>query len=416
MKQQGSNFVTWGGLVFLVILVLLAAYFGVAALESFLVVVLILCLAAFAWGRFALRKMEIEIEETDCCGFPGQLLEVEGRLCNRKFLPLIWLDLSFPLGAKTCIEPPEEFINNNSDPAKKDLRDLCAAFVWVTPYQKVCWKQKALAVHRGICRVDTVELCSGDGFGLSSQTETMNLSIPVRFVVYPKIIPVDVSLILNNMSEMESAKNGFYTDRTLLENTRDYREGDSYKNINWRLLARRDDVQVNVYEKLTMHRVCFIPDLFSFTHLEELEEGQEKRKVRVLETECMEDMFSLMASLIVKLHEHGVRCSLVIPAGADKPEKIVVPETAETQVMELLGALAEIEYKCEAIDMPVDAINRERHKLGQIYMFSKNLQRSMLAQNHCTMQELGIISILQDVSARMDGEKNILTETDFKTI
>lgn len=416
MKQQGSNFVSWGGIIFLAILVLLAAYFDVASLEIFLVVVFILCLAAFAWGRFALRKVEVEIEEEECCGFPGQVLEVDAQLHNRKVLPLIWLDLGFTIGTKTCIVPPAEATGKHSEPKQEKQRELRAAFIWVMPHQKVSWKQSALAVHRGICRMDTVNLCSGDGFGLSSQTGTMTLPAPVRFVVYPKIIPVDVALILNNMSEMENAKNGFYTDRTLLENTRDYREGDSFKNINWRLLARRDDVQVNVYEKLTMHRVCFIPDMFSFTHLEDIEEGQEKRRVRVLETECMEDMFSLMASVIVKLHEHGVICSLVVPACGDKPEKVVIPESAETQVMELLGALAEIEYECENMSMPADTLTFERHKLGQIYLFSKNLQRSMLTSGHCAIQELGIISVLQDASGLMSGEKNILSEMDFKTI
>ena len=126
-------------------------------------------------------------------------------------------------------------------------------------------------------------------------------------MVYPKIVPVDVSLILNNMSEMESARNGFYTDRTLLDTTRDYREGDSFKNINWRLLARRDELQVNVYEKLTMRRVCFMPDMFSFTHIEEVEEeGERRHEERVVEREELEEMFSLMASLIVKLHERDV--------------------------------------------------------------------------------------------------------------
>ncbi len=418
MKQPGSNFVSWIGLGLLAVLILVAAYFDMSALEGFLVVVLLLCLIAFVWGRFSLRKIEVETESEDCCGFPGQMLEMPSRLRNRKMLPLIWLDLAFPIGSKTCISPDAESeTEEEQENAKKHGRELRSTFLWVMPHQSISWKQRAVAVHRGVCRVESVRLYSGDGFGLSTQTGKAELPCPLRFVVYPKIVPVDASPILNNMSEMESARNGFYTDRTLLETTRDYREGDSFKNINWRLLARRDEIQVNVYEKLTMRRVCFMPDLYSFTHIEEIEDEGTKREERVVESENMEEMFSLMASLIVRLHERGVLCSLVIPAEGEGAEKLIIPENAETQVMELLGALAEVEYSAGETRIPADAIAIERHKLGQIYVFSKSVGRSMLASNLRAAEELGAISIVQDApKGGAEGDRSLYTETDFRTV
>ncbi len=417
MKQPGSNFVSWLGLAFLAALILVAAYFDMAKLEGFLILVLILCLIAFLWGRLSLRKIDVESAEEDCCGFPGQVLEAESQLRNRKMLPLIWIDLCLPMGKKTCIEvcPEDEPAAEDSGEKRAD-RSLRSTFLWVMPHQSLRWKQRAMAVHRGVCRIEEVKLHSGDGFGLSTQTKKAILPTPLRFVVYPKVVPVDVSPILNNMSEMESAKNGFYTDRTLLENTRDYREGDSFKNINWRLLARKDEMQVNVYEKLTMHRVCFMPDMFSFTHMEEVGEGGERHEERVTEIDELENMFSLLASLVVKLHERGVLCSLVVPACGDRAEKLIIPETAGTQVMELLGALAEIEYDSEETRIPVDAISLERHKLGQIYVLSKNLERSILSSDMRAAEELGVISILQESPPLShSAERSIFTETDFKT-
>jgi len=311
MKQPGSNLVSWFGLGFLAVLILVAAYFDMNRLEGFLILVFILCLIAFVWGRLSLRKIELQSAEEDCCGFPGEILEASSSLYNKKMLPLVWLDLSLPVGKKTCIEAcPENAPSEDEDGEKPAPRELRSTFIWVMPHQKMRWKQRAMAVHRGVCTVEEVKLHSGDGFGLCTQTKKYKLPCRLRYVVYPKVVDVDVSPILNNMSEMESTKNGFYTDRTLLENTRDYREGDSFKNINWRLLARKDEVQVNEYEKLTMRRVCFMPDMFSFTHIEEILEENERREERVTETEELENMFSLLASLIVKLHEKGVLCSL----------------------------------------------------------------------------------------------------------
>ena len=418
MKQPGSNFVSWIGLGLLAVLILVAAYFDLAKLEGFLVIVLIICLIAFVWGRFSLRCIEVETDGEDCCGFPGQVLELPARVRNRKMLPLIWLDMCFPIGGKTCIAPAADALAEEDDHRGKAVqRELRSTFLWVMPHQSISWKQKAAAMHRGVCRIETLTMRSGDGFGLSTQSGKAELPCAVRYVVYPKIVPVDVSLILNNMSEMESAKNGFYTDRTLLENTRDYREGDSFKNINWRLLARRDEIQVNVYEKLTMRRVCFIPDMFSFTHLEEVGEANDKHEERVTETENMEAMFSLLASLIVKLHERAVLCSLVIPAIGDTPERLVIPENAETQIMELLGALAEIDYSSQEIRLPSEAVAMERHKLGQIYVLSKNLERSVLTADKRAAEELGAISILQESPEGVaEGDRGIFTETDFRTV
>lgn len=414
MKQPGSNFVSWVGLALLAALVLVAAYFDLAALESFLIIILLLCLAAFLWGRLSLRKIEVEAEYEESCGFPGQTLELPCSLRNRKLLPLIWLDLCFPIGAKTCLAPMPDSVPDETQAGKQKDRELRSSFLWVMPHQRIRWNQQALAVHRGICRVDSVRLYSGDGFGLSTQTGKAALPCAVRFVVYPKIVPVDVSLILNNMREMESARNGFYTDRTLLETTRDYCDGDSFKNINWRLLAKKDELHVNVYEKLTMRRVCFMPDLFSFTHLEEISEDNIKHTERVVERDEMEEMFSLMASIIVKLHERGVLCALAVPAIGDTPERVIVPETAETQVMELLGALAEIEYAAEEVSLPYETIARERHKLGQLYLMSRSSQRSVLHGDARAAEELGAINIVQDSPAAGESDRGIFTETDFR--
>lgn len=413
MKQPGSNFVSLFGLVLLAVLILVAAYFDMPALEAFLLLVLILCLVAYLWAKFALSRIELDIPAEDVCAFPDQSLELDAAVHNRKMLPLIWLDLCFPTAQHTCLAPHPDDVQPLADGEQAASPDLKSAFLWVMPHQTIQWTQRALAVHRGVCRVESVGLVSGDGFGLSAKTRKYPLAAPFRFVVYPRIVPVDVSLILNNMSEMESAKNGFYTDRTLLETTRDYREGDSFKNINWRLLARRDDVQVNVHEKLTMRRVCFVPDMYSFTYIAEVEEGTQRVKRRVTDAEALESMFSLMASLIVRLHERGVLCSLVIPGWEEQPERVVIPENEEMQVMQLLTALAEIDYAGQEISLPAETLVMERHKLGQLYVLSNSWETSVLKSERMAAEELSPFCILRNSDSELSGDRHIFSESDF---
>ncbi len=412
MKLPGSNFVSPIGLGLIAVLILVAAYFGFGTLETFLILALLVCLAAYLWGRFALSRIELDCAEEDCCAFPGQIMEAEACFRNRKLLPLIWLDLSFPLEGKTCLATPEDELSTAEMEAGTKPDELRSAFVWVMPHQTIRWKQRARAVHRGVCRVEKLRLYSGDGFGLSTRHTEAALPRAFRFVVYPKLIEVDPSLILHNMSEMESAKNGFYTDRTLLETIRDYREGDNFKSINWRLLAKRDELQVNVYEKLNMHRVCFIPDLMSYVQVVENNDNTERQFVRILDSEGLERMFSLMASLIVRLHERGVLCSVVVPQIGEEPERLIIPETAEGQVMELLGALAEIDYVNQNAGFPMEAVERERHKLGQIYIFSDSTKTANFVR---AAEELSAIRIVRKDTGETE-ERNIFTETDLLLI
>ena len=372
MKKQGSNLVTPTGLIALAVLLLVSAYLRIRQLELLLAAAFILCLAAWLWARNSLRRISVEVLDEDCRAFPGQLVEASARLKNEKYLPVIWLRADFPTGDNACVVP----VGDGDEPLFPDPNtgerpELSEHFLWVMPHQSVSWSQRAMAVRRGVCRISRVELMSGDGFGLAEETRPAQLEAGFRFIVYPAVRPVSVAPIIRNLSEMERARSGFYTDRTLISSFRPYRDGDSFKDINWRLLARTGSVQVNVHERLDMRRVCLVPDLESFMVMQEVESGTEKRLERGIESEGFEAMLSLVASAAAALGEKGVLCSLVIPAYAGRRAHIVVPDDAETQVPQLLTALAEIDYSGEETDFPESEMVESHHLLGQLFLFSR---------------------------------------------
>lgn len=406
MKLPGSNFVSITGLILLAVLIFVCAYFGFALLEAFLVVLLLLCLAAYLWARFSLGNISVAFDETDCRAFPGQTLETGARLVNAKLLPLLWLDLELPTGGRTCVAPVVDGESGEEDkPAA-----IAENFSWIMPHQKLSWRQSALAVHRGVCPVDRVELMSGDGFGLTVQRRSVPVSGGVRFVVYPPIRQVDITLILNSMSELEPVKNGFYTDKTLLAGTRDYRDGDSFRDINWRLMARSDSLQVNVHERLSMRRVCFVPDVQSFAYQAEVEEDQKKKTVTLVRADEMEQMLSLLASMIVALNDREVLCTLVVPAIGEKEARVIVPQVREDQIVEHLTALAEVDYAGEETRLPVDEMLAGLHQLGRIYILSLNLKNAAGAGLD---GELGLMRIVQETEEGGLSPRNIFSEMDF---
>ena len=404
----GSNFASVAGLIILAIAALGAGYMQLGILAVFLVALFLVCAVAFAWARVSLGGIELRSPQEDCCAFPGEEVEVKFTLRNKKPIPLLWLNAALQKTGRDCVSPCED---------AQDSDELSEKILWIMPYRKVSWTQRAKAQRRGVCRIEKMMLHSGDGFGLSVQRKTVKLPAAFRYVVYPEIRSTDPTIILNNMTELDAAPSGLYTDVTLIKNTRDYRDGDSFKDINYRHMARTGQVQVNVHEKLTMCKVCFIADLESFVDIDWRENNGEKVKTYVIDEENLERMLSLIASLIAALHERNVTCSLIIPAIGETEARIVIPEDRQMQVMQLLTALSETEYDCQKTSLPTSEVLGCSHSLGQIFMFSRSVREASCSRLTQQIEELPVLHIVQ--KAAEDGSAalgNIFEETDFWSV
>ena len=367
MKYQGSNFVTPAGLVILVILILVSAFLNMPGLEALLVAVLLLSLAAFLWAKFALRRIFIQVSDPQIRAFPGAPMETRLTLKNHKYLMLTWLEAALPLEGSACIAA-----SNDTDPVLK------ARFHWIMPRQTLSWVRTARAKQRGVVRFETIDLTSGDGFGLCSATKKEPLSRPLEFIVYPKVHEVSLQPILSRLKELELHKNGFYTDPTLISSVRNYQPGDSMRSINWRQLARTGQVMVNVNQAMQMNRFCLIPDLASYSYKTVEKQSEGEKVVTKVREKSFEEMLSLLASIIVAAQDRQLNCSLVIPGYGHTPPQIIIPENRDAQVPELLTALARIDYRGEETLFPELAMDAEQHLLGRCFLFTgKNGSRGL---------------------------------------
>lgn len=407
MKQLGSNFATILGLVLLGALALLAAYLRLSALLGAALALWLLCLVAHLWARFSLRHINVSLKCSECRAFPGEELDAELSLTNAKFLPLIWLEARFPLEKNSCVASVEE------EPASEESPMLKESFLWVMPQQRLFWHQRAKAIHRGVVQVEEMELASGDGFGLVDRARRVRLSVPFRFVVYPALRPVDPGPILRRMSELERAERGLYTDPTLIKNIRDYEPGDSVRNINWRLLAHQSKLQVNIREPMAMRRVCLALDLESFSYTEVYEYGGEAHKRRCVHVEELERMLSLLASVIVAVHERGVLCSLLLPGEGEQAWRLLNPIDRGSQVTELLTALAVLNYKGGVCALPEGDLFLSLLHLGQIIVFAKELteKHGMLTR---ALEDMNYAQVVQSAADELlAATPNLITETEL---
>ena len=179
---------------------------------------------------------------------------------------------------------------------------------------------------------------------------------------------MDTVPITRRLSELESDRRGLYTDPTLINSIRDYQGGDSSRDINWRMLARGDRLMTNVRERLSMRRLCLIPDLESYSVTIEGKDGNVTTDHFDVDRDSFEAMLSMTASLAAALSEKGALCSLIIPAYEDVPENIVIPENAQDAIPELLTALAEISYGGGPTELSDGILNGHEHLIGQPFV------------------------------------------------
>ena len=382
MKQQGSNFVTPAGMVILILVFFAGAYFQIPGLETLTAVLFLLSATAYFWSRSALRHVDVTPAETESRGFPGETQEITLTLRNDKFLPLIWLETELPLPSSGCIAPAE------SDASADSLRQK---FVWVMPKQTLSWRQEAMGVKRGVCAYDCITLTSGDGFGLSGLSGKQELRHPMRFVVYPAVHEVTITPIINRLTELSQHSGGIYKDPTLLKTVRSYQPGDPARDINWRLLARTGELQINLHETMRMTRFCLIPDLSSFTYQTLEKQGDVEKVVTKVREDALEETLSLMASMVVEAQKQRHLCSIVLPSTDGGAPRLVIPTSRDTQVMELLTVLSELSYEGQPVSIPVLEIAERSHLLGKCFLLSYD-------ETHRTKDpRLDAIPILMDI-------------------
>ena len=364
LEEQSSLFVSTAGILVLFALFLTAACQQAALLTVILFFAFLTALTSRLWGHFSLRRLCLFLDGTSCRTFPGSPVSFDVRISNEKMLPLLWLETVLP-------SPPEGMF---------DMREShVGRFTWLMPHQTLAWKCEWKGIRRGIYRIPQVTLLSGDGFGLSVQSEDRTPENLLTFVVYPQVFPVNTNPFLRLTSEVSYGSRGYQEDLTLLKNIRGYRPGDPGKKINWRMLARTQKLNVNLYEEILPKSVTFLIDLLSFAEYKSFE--KDGGTVEILDKthlEELEEMLSLTASCILALSEKKAQMGLVLPMIGYREhteirkrlpgDTLIFPNEPEEMVPELLTALSGISYSGEKRFFDNREISAASGRMGEIFV------------------------------------------------
>lgn len=281
----------------------LCAYFGLPTLFGYLFFLFLVSLVAWLWGRWAERGIGVDMRAQSYRVYPGQDIQVAFTLKNDKWLPLMWLQWIQPAPPNDCLTCPPEFERRNivDDVSGKIVeRVLCKRFSFIKWYATVEWTATFHGARRGVYIPQTIQIHTGDGFGLSVRKKEYTLSTPPTFVIYPKRVAVRAEDFLKNAWSASTGPHGVIEDVTVVRGTRAYESKDSFKRINWRLAARGGELSVNVYDTISPRSVYFFIDTTTFCGVE----GG---------AAAFEDTLSVVGSLVDELFELGMSVGLYLP-------------------------------------------------------------------------------------------------------
>ena len=212
---------------------------------DFIYYIVYVCIGIYFISRWlvprAMRQLKIS-RRFDDHAFSGETVDIDLLLENISRLPLPWLEFSESI-------PPELRRGESATWA-----------IGLGSRQKRRLEYKVQAGRRGYYQIGPARLTSGDLFGLvrpsSGQLEADFLT------VYPRIIPlVELGLPSRLPFGTIASHQRLFEDPARPAGVRDYRSGDSLRQINWKATAHANQLLVRRYQPAISLETAILLDL-----------------------------------------------------------------------------------------------------------------------------------------------------------
>jgi uncharacterized protein (DUF58 family) len=207
-----------------------------------------------AWSRLCFIGVTAGRSLSETRVFPGESVNLTLYVFNRKPLPLPWIQVDDRLPAGLVNDPAQAGM-------EAGLLRQRAALLW---YRSVRWTCPVECSKRGFYSFGPLETTSGDIFGLYSRSLAWNTQDHI--IVYPRIFPVR-GMPIPPVHPMGNAKTErrIFKDPTRTIGVREYRPGDSLRNIHWKASARALGLQVKVFESTALFKVAVFLGVDTFS-------------------------------------------------------------------------------------------------------------------------------------------------------
>jgi uncharacterized protein (DUF58 family) len=309
-----------------ILLIPLALLLDIRAFLIISAALLTIVMLTWWWNRRSLEGVAYERLLGERRAFPGEVVEMTLRVTNGKLLPLAWLLVEDQWSMALPLEDGLLF-----PPAYGQMGIFRTAFAlrW---FERVNRRYHFRCTRRGFYPFGPARLRSGDIWGLFRQDCILDRLD--WLIVYPQVLPLEALGFpaKDPLGEIKAAWR-IFEDPSRAVGIRDHQPEDSFRRIHWKATARRQDLQVKVYEPTTSHSLVIFLNVATFArHWEGTRPWLLERVIAVaasIASHAVQDRF------VVGLLANGS-----IPH-SDQPIK-VLPSRRPDQLARLLEALAAV--------------------------------------------------------------------------
>lgn len=333
----------WIGLAGFAILLGLA--FQQNGLLAIAILVLVAAAAGRVWNQYCLTDVDFSRSFSERRAFLGETVEIDLQVTNRKLLPVAWLkiDDEYPL--------PVTILDGKVQPSTKPDVGLLSNLVSLRWFERARWRYRVRCDHRGFYAFGPTHFQAGDLFGLFQS----RASSPAQdwLIVYPAVKPIRMLRFPSKDPFGDiKARQRIFEDPSRPVGIRDHRAEDPLKRIHWKATARRQRLQVKVYEPTTAYQLVVFLNMVTLP-----------RHWQGTIPELLERVVSVAASIANYAMEKRIQVGLLANGcwpQSDQPLK-VLPSRSPDQLTRILEALAAVSA-LPTISIE-DLLNRESARL-----------------------------------------------------
>ena len=251
--------------------------------------------------------------------FPGGELELVREIDNRSPGPVPWLETELTIPHR--LYPLDRSVGRDSVTEARVIRTLGT----LLPFGRSNRRHRLRCRGRGLYVVGTVGLLVADPLRLFPRR--VEYPVDARLVVYPTILALDQLGLRSALPQGDAnLRRVPYDDPLRPIGVRDYRPGDSPRQIHWKASARRPRLQTKVLERTVRLQVALYLDVNGFDH-----------PWVVYRDALFERAVTAAASLANAVVERGGRVALA--TSGDEPAQVLAAGGAE-HLMVVLERLA----------------------------------------------------------------------------
>lgn len=204
-----------------------------------LMTVLLLLLLAVIYSRNGLKALSYSRYFSNKVAYVGDSLEMIEEIVNAKLLPLPWLRL------ESSIARGLEFASQeNLGISSGEIYQNHISLFYLKSYRHIKRRHQVTCERRGLYRLESVTMTTGDPFGFTRKNKTYPLSL--ELLVYPNLLRLEeLPLPIHSWIGELPVKRWIVEDPFLTAGIREYSSGDSMGLINWKATARTGMMQVH---------------------------------------------------------------------------------------------------------------------------------------------------------------------------